>query len=47
MPWIVYENADESAQIFAGVLLILTITFVIGANIYFWVCDKIKKSKQK
>jgi FlaG/FlaF family flagellin (archaellin) len=47
MTWLVYENADESTQIFIGVLLILAITVVIGANIYFWVYDKIKKSKQK
>ena len=47
MTWLVYENADESTQIFVGILLILAITFVVGANIYFWVSDKIKKTKQK
>jgi len=47
MTWLVYENADEATQIFVGVLLILAITFVIGVNIYFWICDKIKNSKQK
>jgi len=46
MEWLVYENSDESTQIFVGVLLILSITFVIGANIYFWVIDRIKNSKQ-
>jgi hypothetical protein len=47
MTWLVYESADESTQIFVGVLLILAITFVISANIYFWIYDKIKNSKQK
>jgi len=46
MEWLVYENSDEATQIFVGVLLILSITFVIGANIYFWVIDRIKNSKQ-
>jgi hypothetical protein len=46
MEWLVYENSNESTQIFIGVLLILSITVVIGANIYFWVYDKIKNSKQ-
>ncbi len=43
MAWLVYDSADEATQIFLGVLLILAITFVIGANIYFWLRDKIKK----
>lgn len=47
MTWLVYDNADEATQIFVGVILILAITFVIGANIYFWVSDKIKNSKEK
>jgi len=46
MEWLVYENSDEATQIFVGVLLILSITFVIIANIYFWVIDRIKNSKQ-
>jgi hypothetical protein len=47
MEWLVYENSNESTQIFVGILLIISIVFVIGANIYFWICDKIKNSKQK
>jgi len=46
MEWLVYKNSDEATQIFVGVLLILSIVFVIGANIYFWITDKIKNSKQ-
>jgi hypothetical protein len=46
MEWLVYENSNESTQIFVGVLLIISIVFVIGANIYFWIIDRIKNSKQ-
>ena len=41
--WLIYENADESTQIFGGVLWILAITFVISVNIYIWISDKLKK----
>lgn len=47
MTWVVYNSADESTQIFVGIILILAITVIVGANIYFWVSDKIKNSKQK
>jgi uncharacterized protein YpmB len=51
MNWIFYDNADESTQIFIGVLLILFITIIIVANVFFWLADKIKslfnKTKNK
>lgn len=47
MTWLLYENADEATQVFVGVILIFSITFVVGANIYFWISDKIKYTKQK
>jgi hypothetical protein len=43
MIWLIYENADEPTQIFAGVILITSMVFLIGANIYFWIKEKIKK----
>jgi hypothetical protein len=47
MEWLIYKNSDEATQIFVGVLLILVTTFVIGANIYFWVSNKIKDYNNK
>ena len=46
MEWLVYENSDDSTQIFIGTLLILSIIFIIGANIYFWISKKIKNKTE-
>lgn len=43
MTWLIYDNADESTQIFAGVLVIVSMVFLIGVNAYFWLKEKIKK----
>ena len=45
MEYLVYENSSEATKLFIGSLLILSILFVIGTNIYFWVSDKIKNKK--
>jgi hypothetical protein len=47
MIWYLYENADDRTQAFFGVVLVLFIAFILIASAYFWVRDKIKKSKQK
>lgn len=43
MTWLIYENADEATQIFVGVLVIASIVFLMGANLYFWIKEKMKK----
>jgi len=45
MTWLVYENSDDATQVFVGLLLIASIVFLIGANLYFWIKDKIKKNQ--
>jgi|LakMenEpi03Aug12_release.lakeMendotaPanAssembly.Ray.scaffolds.fasta_scaffold246852_4 hypothetical protein len=42
MVWYFYTNADESLQIFIGILLIIAIVFLLFANIYFFISEKIK-----
>ena len=42
MVWYFYTNADESLQIFFGILLIIAIVFLLFANIYFFISEKIK-----
>jgi hypothetical protein len=43
MPWVIYDSADEPTQIFVGILLILSMVFLGGINLYFWIKEKIKK----
>jgi hypothetical protein len=43
MPWVIYNSAGEATQIFAGILVILSMIFLMGANLYFWIKEKIKK----
>ena len=33
MPWVIYNSADEATQIFAGILVILSMIFLMGANL--------------
>jgi len=47
MEYLVYTNSDDATQIFVGILLIVGIAIVIGANIYYWISDLIKKYKNK
>lgn len=45
MTWYFYQQADESTQIFIGVVLIAAIVFVLAANLFFWIQERIKKRK--
>lgn len=43
MVYLIYENNDEKTQVFIGMIVIGVICFVILANIYYWIKDKLKK----
>jgi len=45
MEYLVYTSADESTQFFVGILLITFLSFIIFANFYFWVSDRMKESE--
>ncbi len=45
MAWYFYQNADEPTQIFIGIVLIAAVVFLIGANLFFWIQNKIKRGR--
>lgn len=46
MMWYFYQNADEPTQMFAGVVIIISIVFLVGANLFFWLQEKAGKKKK-
>jgi hypothetical protein len=42
MVWYIYDNSDEATQIFFGYVIIALILILIGANLYFWIKEKLK-----